>query len=94
MVRLGQGDYRTRRALAGRAPRNYSTAGSYCLREAPRALWDPSVPADPTPSDLTDEQGENGLLCPDCVAREEREVGAEADAALDKEGRRPGKGAI
>jgi hypothetical protein len=99
----GQTDYRTRRVVAGAPPRSYSTPNSYCarcLRAAPRAIWDPSVPADPTLSDprlpewelITDGQGGERLLCPDCLAREEREQWAKADAALDEERKRPGRG--
>jgi hypothetical protein len=92
----GEADYRTRRVVAGGPPRNYSTGDSYCarcLREAPRTLWDSSVPGAPSLPDprvpkwdiVTDAQGADGSLCPECLARAEQEEWAKADVALAEE---------
>jgi hypothetical protein len=87
----GAADYRTGRAVRGGPARSYSTPDSYCsrcLREAPRALWDPAVAADdPSLRDpriaewevTPNDEGPNRMLCPDCVASEEEEW-AKADA--------------
>jgi hypothetical protein len=75
----GEADYRTRRFLKGGPARRYSTARSSCsrcLREAPRALWDPADPAWAQSFDephlagwkvVTDAKGGERMLCPACL---------------------------